>query len=114
MRILTDHALLVCDHELGHVRNRPTQLLVRVDGERVLVEPDPERRPIEGCPNTNPLVGILPCRTTLKVQAGYSALLRIDGRRVCMDTVTGRTDGVPPLFHYLVRRPGQRLVGTSA
>ena len=110
MRILTEKALLVCDHQLGHVRLAPRQWLVRVDGERVLVDDDPERRPVKGCPNTSPLVGILPCRTTLRVQAGYSALLRIDGHRVCLDTVTGRTDGVPPIFHYLVSDPGQRLV----
>jgi hypothetical protein len=110
MKFLTEKALLVCDHELGHVRIAPRQSLVRIDGERVLVDDDPERRPIKGCPNTSPLVGILPCRTTYRVEAGYSDLLRIDGHRVCLDPVTGRTDGVPPIFHYLVRRPGQSLV----
>jgi hypothetical protein len=113
VRVLTERALLVCDHELGHVRLKERQHLVRVNGDRVLVDDDPERRPIAGCPNTNPLVGILPCKTTLPVTAGYSGLLRIDGRRVCLDTVTGRTDGVPPLFHYFVRNPGQQLVGAT-
>jgi hypothetical protein len=113
MRFLTETALLVCDHELGHVRLAPRQRLVRIDGQRVLVDDDPEWRPIKGCPNTSPLVGILPCRTTQRVEAGYSDLLRIDGNRVCLDPVTGPTDGVPPIFHYLVRDPGQGLVGSN-
>jgi hypothetical protein len=49
----------------------------------------------------------------LRVEAGYSDFLRIDGHRVCLDPVTGRTNGVPPIFHYLVRDPGQRLVGSD-
>jgi hypothetical protein len=110
VKFLTEKALIICEHELGRVRIAPRQDFVRIDGERVLVYDDPERRPVKGCPNTSPLVGILPCRTTLRVEAGYSDLLRIDGHRVCLDPVTGRTDGVPPIFHYLVRDPGQRLV----
>jgi hypothetical protein len=52
-----------------------------------------------------------PCLTTLKVQQGYSGLIDIQGRRVCLDTVTGLTDGTPPgTFKYSVRRPGQDLV----
>jgi hypothetical protein len=98
---------------LGRVRQAVRQSLVRIDGQRVLVDDDPEHRPIKGCPNTSPLVGILPCRSTQDVQAGYSGLLRIHGHRVCLDPVTGRTDGVPPIFRYLVRDPGQRLVGSD-
>jgi hypothetical protein len=113
VRLLTEKAVLVCEHELGRVKQGVRQSLVRIDGERVLVDDDPERRPIDGCPNTSPLVGILPCRTTYGVQEGYSGLLRIDGHRICLDPVTGRTDGVPPIFHYLVRDPGQRLVGSD-
>ena len=110
MKVLTERALLVCEHELGRVHQAVRQSLVRIDGERMLVDDDPERRPITGCPNTSPLVGILPCRTTQAVRAGYSELVRVDGWRLCLDTVTGRTDGVPPIFHYLVRDPAQRLV----
>lgn len=114
MKVLTEKADLVCDHELGHVQVAVRQSLLRIGGDRVLVEDDPEKRPIKGCPNTNPLVGILPCRTTLPVEAGYSGLVRVDGRRVCLDAVTGRTDGVPPRFRYHVRQPGQRLVEATA
>ncbi len=45
------------------------------------------------------------------MQQGYSEWLRIGGKRVCLDTVTGLTDGTPPgTVKYEVRDPGQRLV----
>jgi hypothetical protein len=40
--------------------------------------------------------------------------VRIDGRRVCLDTVTGLTDGTPPgTIKYEVRSPGQDLVSEA-
>lgn len=109
MRLLTENAALACSHDLGNVKIEPSQSLVTVMKARVLVETDPERRPISGCPNTAP--GIKPCGLTLQVREGYSELLRIEGRRVCLDTVTGLTDGTPPgAVTYTVRNPGQELV----
>ena len=61
---------------------------------QVLVERDPEGRPISGCPMYGP--AIRPCKLTLKVDDGYSDLLRIGGPAVCLDTVDGLTDGTPP------------------
>ena len=53
----------------------------------------------------------MPCRTTLAVKQGYSSWLKVDGRRICLDTVTGLTDGIPPAtFNYTVGLPGQTLV----
>ncbi|MEP7105253.1 MAG: hypothetical protein ABI838_05360 [Chloroflexota bacterium] len=107
--MLTEDAVLVCDHQLGIVQNRPTQKLVTVKGRRLLVETNPEGRTIKGCPNIG--LSIKPCNTTLKVKQGYSPLLKIDGRRVCLDTVSGLTDGTPPgAVNYKVRSPGQTLV----
>jgi hypothetical protein len=109
MRWLTEDAVLVCDHEQGLVGIVASQGLVTVEDRRVLVETDPEQRPIAGCPNYGP--AIKPCTSTLRVRTGYSDLLRIEGRRVCLDTVTGLTDGTPPgTVRYKVRRPGQALV----
>jgi hypothetical protein len=109
MRLLTEDAKLVCKHELGVVGIVPTQTLVTIQGRKVLVESDPEGRPIGGCPNYGPM--IKPCTSTLMVQEGYSAWLRIARRRVCLDTVTGLTDGTPPgTVKYLVREPGQQFV----
>lgn len=106
---LTEDAVLVCAHELGIVGIRATQDLVTIEGRRVLVAVDPESRPIVGCPNVGPT--IKPCTTTLPVKQGYSNLIRIDGRKLCLDPVTGLTDGTPPgTVEYHVRSAGQALV----
>ena len=109
MNFLTENAALVCDHAVGVVAIEPSQTLVTIANQRVLVETDPEKRPISGCPNVGP--GIKPCSLTLKVRKGYSELVSIEGRRVCLDTVTGLTDGTPPgAVAYTVREPGQSIV----
>lgn len=106
---LTEDALLVCPHETGFVAISTKQSLVRINGRRVLVATDPEGKSIGGCPWAGP--GMKPCTNTLKVTEGYSSLIRIDGRAVCLDTITGLTDGLPPgTFFYKVRSPGQSLV----
>lgn len=109
MKILTQNALIVCDHVVGAVAIIATQYLVRIEGRQILVEKDPEGRPILGCPNIG--ATIKPCTTTLPVREGYSDFVSIEGRRVCLDTVTGLTDGTPPAsVNYTVRIPGQNLV----
>jgi hypothetical protein len=106
---LTEDAVIVCKHEMGKVRLAPIQALVTIGGRRVLVENDPEGRPVAGCPNIG--IAIKPCQHTLKVSEGYSDFLKIDGRKVCLETVTGLTDGTPPgVVKYKVRTPGQDLV----
>jgi hypothetical protein len=113
MRILTEDAILVCLHQLGRVENRPSQSLVTVDGRKVLVDNDPEQRSISMCPNIG--VTIKPCTTTLKVTQGYSTMLKIDGKKICLDSVRGLTDGtVPGVVEYQVIRPGQKLVSSPA
>jgi hypothetical protein len=113
MKLLTEDAKLVCAHELGKVVNHPTQDLVTIHHRRVLVEIDPERRQIQFCPNVG--ATIKPCQLTLQVQVGYSEFIRIGGKRACLDTVTGFTDGTPPgTIKYKVNDPGQNLVGGSA
>jgi len=113
MLLLTEDALLVCKHELGKVKLQPTQSLVHIRGRRVLVEVNPEGCAISGCPNYGPT--IKPCTSTLAVKKGYSDLLRIEGRRVCLDTVTGLTDGTPPgTVMYIVRDPAQPFVTEAA
>lgn len=109
MRLLTEDALLVCRHELGTVDIKATQDLVTIAGRRVLVDDNPENRRITKCPNVGPT--IKPCQLTLKVKQGYSDLVRIAGKAVCLDTVTGLTDGTPPgTVEYHVRGPGQEWV----
>ncbi|MFW5874665.1 MAG: hypothetical protein ACOCUC_00380 [bacterium] len=106
---LTAKAKLVCKHELGKVGIRVSQEFVTIGQDPVLVENDPEQRPVSGCPNIG--ATIKPCTSTLKVIRGYSNLVRINHRRVCLDTVTGLTDGTPPgTVRYIVRHPGQNFV----
>ena len=113
MKWLTEDAVIICKHELGIVHLIPTQDLVTIGGRKVLVENNPEAKLIVGCPNIG--ATIKPCTLTLKVEAGYSDFLRIHGQSICLETVTGLTDGTPPgVVKYAVRSPGQELVeGTS-
>jgi hypothetical protein len=109
MKWITQDALVRCDHVMGIVQIVPSQNWVTIESRAVLVAKDPEGRPIAGCPNAAP--PMRPCLTTLVVREGYSDLLRIDGRAVCLDTITGRTDGSPPgVVDYTVASPGQILV----
>jgi hypothetical protein len=108
MMILTENAQLFCKHGPGHVTNKPSQSFVTVEGARILVESDPVGRNISGCPSVVPFK---PCLVTLAVQKGYSDFIRIGDHRICLDTVTGFTDGTPPgVAMYVVRNPGQEFV----
>jgi hypothetical protein len=112
MYCMTEDATVVCDHQLGNVTGfSPAQSWVTVMERRILVEPDPVGRSIVGCPNLPPMGK--PCTNTMAVTAGYSSLLRIDGQRICLDTVVGMTNGVAPVL-YRVRSPAQQLVDSSA
>jgi len=114
MRALTEDAVLLCDHG-GKVAPDVHQSWVTIEGRRVLVANDPEGRDIARCPNTNPFMGLKACKTTLRVTEGYSTFVRIDGRRVCLDTVTGLTDGTPQGgVKYSVKNPGQTLVESDS
>jgi len=109
MFFITEDAVVVCKHEVGIVQNVPSQNWITIASRRVLVEIDPEGRTITGCPNMG--VGIRPCLTTLKATAGYSDLIRVEGKRLCLDTIIGLTDGTPPgLVKYKVNNAGQPFV----
>jgi len=106
---ITEDTVVVCKHQLGRSDNRPSQGWLRIDTRRVLVDADPEGRTISGCPNVGP--AIKPCMTTLKVKKGYSDWIRIGGQALCLDTVTGFTDGTPPgVVMYVVADAGQTWV----
>jgi hypothetical protein len=111
MRLLTEDAVVVCKHEMGKVSIPTSQALVTIAGRKLLVEADPEGRAIAHCPLVFPFK---PCLQTLAVREGYSGLLRIDGHRVCLDTLTGLTDGTPPgTVMYKVNQPGQDFVAEA-
>ncbi len=109
MFFLSDQAKIVCNHELGQVQNVPSQNWVKIAGHPILVNNDPEGKAIKGCPNYG--VGIKPCQTTLKVTIGYSGFIRIDGRAISLDSLSGLTDGTPPgAVRYKVNDAGQNCV----
>ncbi len=109
MKLLTEDAFLICKHPNGRVQIETRQNLVTIHKRRVLVEADPQGKVIKGCANVSAIN--VPCTLTLAVRVGYSGLLRIDQKPVCLDTVTGLTNGQPPgTFTYVVRDPGQKLV----
>ncbi|MFN8530509.1 MAG: hypothetical protein U0670_18045 [Anaerolineae bacterium] len=108
MKLLTAQAMLPCTHETGITSNNPSQKWVTIQQSPVLVEPDPVGWTIKGCSN---VVMQKPCTTTLRVLAGYSTFIKVNGMAVCLDTLTGITDGTPPgAAYYKVRRPGQDFV----
>ena len=114
MRWITEEAKLACEHG-GRVTNKPSQDWVRIERRRVLVATDPEGRTISACPNANPPIGIRPCVTTLVVKTGYSNFVRVEGHRVCLETIGGLTDGSPPgIVNYRVLDPAQKFVAAKA
>ena len=113
MNVLTEDAVILCDHGPGKVTIVATQDLVTIEQRRVLVARDPEGRDIVGCPNIS--TPNKPCMKTLDVKKGYSDLVFITGHAACLDTVTGLTDGtLPGTVFYKVKTPGQALVSEEA
>ena len=111
MKILTQDAVLRCDHG-GRVSHPPTQDFVTVNGRLILVDNNPENKSIAGCPNIG--ATIKPCQRTLRVEVGYSTFITIEERSICLDTVVGKTDGTPPgVVMYRVKSPGQVLVSEA-
>ncbi|MCA9972852.1 MAG: hypothetical protein KC425_21695 [Anaerolineales bacterium] len=109
MKLLTKKAKIVCRHNTGRVQLRTPQDLVYVAGEPLLVEADPEQKVILGCSNIGPT--IKPCALTLKVTAGYSRFIYVEGKPVCLDNLVGITDGTPPTaIQYIVKDAGQDFV----
>lgn len=114
MKLLTVQAKIVCKHKTGVVVDMITmQQLVYIENQPVLVDNDPQDKSILGCANAS--LTIKPCTRTLPVMQGYSQLIYINGRRVCLDTVTGLTDGTPPgAVRYVVAHPAQDFVEGEA
>jgi hypothetical protein len=113
MFVLVEQSIVKCAHG-GLVDIEPSQDLVRIDGQPMLVEPDLVGRSISACPHATPSTP--PCRNTIGVQDAptHSSFVRIEGRRLCKDTTVGTTDwsklGIVP---FSVTDPGQTLVTVS-
>jgi len=113
MKVLTEDAIIRCPHR-ARVNVPPTQTLVRINGRRLLVNDDPENKTISLCPNST-LSGIMPCTRSLRPDLGYSTFVKIDGRALVLDNITGFTNGTPPAsYKYICEGAGQELVESSA
>ncbi len=115
MLVVTDSALVCCAHVMGIVgivpgqSPIPGQSFVFIDGRAVVVQTQPIGRPIAGCPNVG--MTIKPCTAVVNVTGGWSDLVFVDGKAVCLDTLTGLTDGTPPgTVKYTVKHAGQGFV----
>ena len=112
MKLITEKAVISCDHKTGIVTHNASQSVVFINGSKVLVGNDPGAKPIVGCINVSPTTK--PCTMTLVVEQGTSNLVYIDDHPVCLETVEGGTDGTPPgITRYKVRAPGQEFVETE-
>jgi len=110
MKWVTETADIKCGHH-GKAVVGSSQNLVRVDGKKILVSRDPVGKAIVLCPNYNVVAGMKPCTSTLVVTQGYSDFISINGNPVCLDILTGLTDGTPPgAVYYSVHNPGQSLL----
>lgn len=111
--LLRSDAIVKCDHD-ALVDNAPSQDLVFVGGEPLLVATDPEGRDIDLCPN-RATIGVRPCTKTLGVESGYSALVFVRGASTVLSSLDGKTNGTPPtMVHYTCRHAGQVLVRSSS
>ncbi len=108
--LLTERGQLLCSHT-GPIPTVASQSLVTIDGAAVLVKPDPEGKPV-ACPRVNVPAGQAPCGSTGSAQ-GYSELVFIDGRAVCLGRVRGNTLA-PDRPEYRVASCGQSLASEDA
>ena len=114
MLAITRDAVLKCAHG-GVVHFDPQQEWVTIEGRAILVEGDPLGRRIWACPQATPVNP--PCRRTISVNEAksYSAMVRIDGKRICMDTITGTTDwSLLSVIPFTALEAGQQLVSLGA
>lgn len=106
---LTENGALHCLHPgAGRVAVAQGSHFVRINGARVHVEPNTLGRGIGGCKHPAS-TNSKPCSSTLTVNGGYSHFIRIAGKAVCLASIGGVTDSVPPST-YRVSYPGQALV----
>lgn len=115
MRVLTEDALLKCDHG-GVVGLSPRQDWVRVAGRRVLIEGDLLGRPLRGCPMITPTTPACALTISVNEAPSYANFVRVtskgdNARRLCLDTATGHTDWARlATVSYTVAAPGQSFV----
>ncbi len=96
--VLTEKSSIVCANQ-GAVQLTATQSKLSVAGAKVLVTGDLASAPISHCTTvTNTMTGTKQCMMIVSAVGGVSAKLKVAGKGVLLDTLSGTTDGlVPPL-----------------
>jgi hypothetical protein len=90
--VLTDVSFVDCGHT-GRV-STAGETKLKVDGALVLLAAGIQGHSVGSCPvqdDTN--TGTLKCRTVTAVTGGQATKLRVNGRPVMLDTLSGKTDG---------------------
>ncbi len=109
MLIVTKKAIIICQHVPGTVAKKASKDFVRISNSPILRGADPIGRGISKCSNVS--ASTKPCTSTLTVQKGHSTLAFVEGQPICMQNLSGLTDGtLPGTVKYKVANPGQNFV----
>lgn len=114
--LLTDNGVLRCSHRGplgGRVNVHVTQSFVRIGGGHIHVKNNTVNCSIDSMSCAiipDPTKGLFACKKTVSAVGGYSTFVTIEGKPVCLDSITGNTLSNPSGGTYSVRNPGQRFV----
>lgn len=90
--VLISNSNVTCGH-LGKVQVSSSAKL-RVNGQPVLLKSSIENKTVANCGTVpNPNTGAKPCTKVIAVSTGEATKLKVGGKAVILDTLTGDTDG---------------------
>lgn len=98
--VLTNNSSLSCDHPLvggGAIEAIASQSVLKINTNNlVLVETLIGSSITTGCIQTNTSNGEIPCKTILSETNGKSSVLKVNGRSVLIEEISGQTaEGKP-------------------
>jgi hypothetical protein len=102
--VLTAVSVVRCPHQ-APLLIQPSQRLLVVDGQAVLVQADLLAATVTACPNSGP--GLKPCTKVTSILTGLAVTLRVGIEPVVLETAQGLTDGAPPPALWQVSSAGQ-------
>lgn len=114
--LLTDNGVLRCSHRGplgGRVNVHVTQHFVRINGGCLHVKNNTVNCSMDSLSCAiiqDPSKGLFPCKKTVSAVSGYSRFVSIEGKPICLDSITGNTLSNPAGGTYSVRNSGQRFV----
>lgn len=108
---LTESSTLGCGHLTGSIALHAGQSKLTVGGSKVLVDGDLNGASVSGC-GTTPSSTTSKC-TTFTPAGGVAQKLKVGGKGVLLETLTGVTSGVPPGGPTVVQAVGQTKLQTA-